>query len=104
MNKKEYSNFNPIIIGLIIIGTMCLILGVLLSMQLCKKEIVKVDCYDKLGNKINGVTCDNYECIKGEYNIFDYLTLIGFGLLLLGIFLYILNVNIQSYEEGNEKR
>ena len=39
MNKKEYSNFNPIIIGLIIIGIMCLIIGVLLSMQLCEKEI-----------------------------------------------------------------
>lgn len=61
-NETEESDENKTILGyfMLIFGIVLFISGFVIEFGFNKPDIVikKVDCFDKYGNKINGVICD----------------------------------------------
>lgn len=72
-------------ITILVLGIVLCVLGVLFMISTIFEEptIEEGDCFDRFGNKINGVTCEILRYPRGDLG--QGLTVIGFFTFLIGV-------------------
>ena len=61
----------------------------------CEKEQITVKCYDRYSNEINGVDCFEYQCTEPQSPFTILMTVTGF--ILGGLFIYLfIKTNLQG--------